>query len=576
MKSLVRRAPLLDLLALLRLACPLTCQTLIGALDGNALPDFMMGTAVAPLGDLDGDGCTDLALGGRGVWPNSSATCAVESGQTLLQMGKLKLPALPDVSQFGSALDGPGDVDGDGVPDVLVGAPGGVLCSFPLGCFGSSRGTASLNSGTSFLSVQGWQGANENDRLGAAVAGLGDVDGDGFPDLAIGAPQRNDTAASGAGYVQVVSGATGVVLNTWFGAQPGDGFGWSVAGPGDTDGDGVRDVLIGAPWAKGDAPASGWAGLYRGNDGTLLESWNGKATDDRFGQVAAGQDVDGNGLPDLLIGAPGRDGPAGSNAGAVAAYAARGAALLELDGATAGSGLGARVTGVGDIDGNGYADVLAGTAPTDPDAPSFARLYSGRGGGLIYDLQPSVPAFSAGPVFLNAFGGTVASAGDANGDGQLDFVLAAPAKVTVSGDHITVFGGQHLFVFSGLPLSVTALPNPPGLPGGAGVPELTGAGSTEPNELLTLHVAQAAPLHAVLLIAGHGLQTGSGSKEGIGPVLDAIVPLGSTDAAGQLDIAGRWPPALGFGQVVLVQVVVIDESAAKGWASSNTLQLTGE
>lgn len=169
----------------------------------------------------------------------------------------------------------------------------------------------------------------------------------------------------------------------------------------------------------------------------------------------------------------------------------------------------------------------------------------------------------------------VVAAGDTNGDARPDFILAGPTKVLAGGDVIKIYGGRHVFAFSGPPIPVTSL-SYPGMPGIAGVPALAGEGSTKPNALLSLHLESAAPSQPVLLVVGGAIAAPALSTLKIWPSLELVAPLGLTDLQGRLDVSGRWPPAMAYGEVLVAQAVVLDPAAVTGLATSNTLQLTSQ
>src|SRR5262249_37645766 len=141
----------------------------------------------------------------------------------------------PD-DRLGASLDEIGDLDGDGVPDILAGAPG---LQHP-----SSPGHVRIYSGADGRELLTLTGESAPEGFGDVVAGMGDVDGDSVPDVAVAAA-GGDLAIPGA--VRVFSGASGQILWRAFGNGPQDSFGRSIALLGDIDGDGVRDLAVGAP-----------------------------------------------------------------------------------------------------------------------------------------------------------------------------------------------------------------------------------------------------------------------------------------------------------------------------------------
>jgi len=382
-----------------------------GVLDGQ------LGWAAASAGDVDGDGTPDLLYGGHLQSPGGllrAGSAFVSSGQDGSLLLQFDGAAAGDY--LGQALAGVGDVDGDGTPDLLIASP----YADPAGRV--DAGAVDLRSGADGSLLLRLEGLAGGDLYGYCVAGAGDVDQDGTPDLLIGARAADPNGLASAGSAFVHSGADGALLYRFDGSTAGEWFGRCVAGVGDLNGDGAADLMVGAPLAS---PASGTSAgsvfVYSGADGSELLRFDGAFGADHLGMaVAAAGDIDGDGTPDLMAGAPGAD-PAGLiEAGSALVWSgATGALLFQVDGPAAGDELGRAVAGLGDCDGDAIPDFLVGSG-------RFDFLSNPNAGGVfaLSGADASVLHFFHGSAG-DRMGDAVASAGDLNGDGLSDILFGA-------------------------------------------------------------------------------------------------------------------------------------------------------
>ncbi|MCU0867595.1 MAG: hypothetical protein MUC36_27755, partial [Planctomycetes bacterium] len=290
------------------------------------------------------------------------------------------------------------DVDGDGVPDLVFGC-------LDHGAF--SAGQVRVCSGVDGTVLRAASG-NNGDQLGFAVAGVGDLDGDGFDDYAAGAPLG---LPSVHGYVRVWSGRTGAILQTMAGDAPQEWFGAAIAGVGDIDGDGVPDLGVGAPLATRRAPNGGFVRVYSGRNFAPIAEKTGNTTDENLGTsvAALGGDWDGDGLFDYVAGSPRNNEGAGTDSGSVFVFNLGGHVLHRFDGSP-GDRLGAVVAGAGDVDGDGRPEV-AGSALS-----RYVRVFAGRGDhALLHEFTAPQPRFGTA-IDLRA---------DLDCDGMADLVLGA-------------------------------------------------------------------------------------------------------------------------------------------------------
>jgi hypothetical protein len=396
------------------------------------------GTAIASAGDVNGDGFLDVLVGAPGY--NGAGRAYLFLGSAAGLPSRDAWHAQPNQvgAEMGYALRGAGDVNGDGYADVVVGAP-----RFDNGEVDEGRAFVFQGSASGLSTVPAWSAeSNQAGALfGSAVSGALDVDGDGYADVLIGAPRYDASAGADEGRALLYRGsATGLASTaTWTtnGGQAGARYGQSVAWAGDVNGDGYSDVAVGAPQFNG-GRAFVFHGASSGLGATAAWSAEGSQAAAEFGSaLSTAGDINGDGYSDVVIGAPLHDGSAPDGGRAVLFYGSLSglapSPAWSIEGNQPGAALGSAVATAGDMDGDGYSDVAIGVPKLDTLLADAGRVlvYRGSVTGLTVTPTWSVD----GDQVNSGFGSAIAGAGDVNADGFSDLVVGAPDyDVTATGE----------------------------------------------------------------------------------------------------------------------------------------------
>ncbi len=369
---------------------------------------WAMDASAGGVGDVDGDGDAEVVLAG--------ALRGVAVAPDPLAAGLVSMSGAPTGGGFGKSV-AVGDADGDGVDDVFVGNNAGdgavVLFSGPIGS------SWAYSAGTSV------SGPLTGGAMGQVVVFVEDQGGDGAPDLVAAAPQAGGSVGALLHWPDASDISTLQPMNLGFGVPPGAKLGFALEDVGDIDGDGTSDVAVSAPGANLVAVLTG--GISDGIPGDVVLLEAASPGGEYGGAIAGKEDVDGDGLADVLVAVPDNVIDGGT------VYVFTGAtgvmntndAYSRIDGPEEGARLGDSIASVGDINNDGFVDVVLG-----------APMWSSGVGSVEVVLGPlpsGVPATTndvgyhlVGSAIGDRAGSWVYAPGDLNADGYDDFVVSAP------------------------------------------------------------------------------------------------------------------------------------------------------
>ncbi|MEO9964215.1 MAG: FG-GAP-like repeat-containing protein [Reichenbachiella sp.] len=360
------------------------------------------------IGDVDGDSIMDLTTSA----PTSNEGAAnagkiyVFSGAT----GELiwSHAAKEAKGQLGMSIEAAGDVNGDGIPDVVAGAP--------------YINKALVFSGADGQVIYEWSGKDSKGAFGIGVRGVGDVNQDGRADVLVSEPYQvwggpfNSDKIEHAGKVYLYSGADGTVLQEWEGERIGDGFGAAIGGK---TSDGQSLLIIGAPSAG--ASKGGKVYVYKGTKQSSFFTIDADETGSQLGGMflSVVGDVNGDGIPDVYASDFANTALGRSTGRAYIHSGSDGSALLVLTGESAGDGFGIGVADAGDTNYDGFDDLVIGAWQHASAAPSGGKVYvySGKDGSILRTLT--------GKVVGETLGFDTTGLGDINGDGKIDLLLTS-------------------------------------------------------------------------------------------------------------------------------------------------------
>ncbi|MBK8977047.1 MAG: FG-GAP repeat protein [Planctomycetes bacterium] len=426
----------------------------------GAATEELYGKAIANVGDVDGDGIDDILVGAEDTDnpllsdPRDTGTVVLLSGADVMRVGTPNFTLVPlnrwegdFTGDFtGCSVDAAGDVNGDGVPDLLIGARGEDNFAPTLPERGLNLGAAFVYSGAApYPLIHRFDFEFRFGRINLGyfateVAGVGDVNGDGYADIAASTFVGQPNGLPAEGVVVVFSGRDGSDLYILGGGAPASYFGFAIDGGGDADRDGFDDFVVSAVGAAGlGVPTTGEVYVYSGRSGALLHTFAIGQPGVVFGaSVAMIGDADGDGHDDIAVGSVFDQGFLGS----VYVYSGRSGSLLRrFDGLAVGDLTGFDVAG-GDYDGDGLADVAVGAILGSANAPVGGEVV------VFSVVSGQVLARVGGTQTASAFGWEIEMSGDYDGDGFPELLVGAPFE-DVGG--ITNNGRVYLFRNPGVP-----------------------------------------------------------------------------------------------------------------------------
>ena len=367
-------------------------------LTGESSSNFF-GSSISSAGDVNGDGFSDIIVGAYGYNFTAGRAYIYFGGYSMDNIADVVLSAEASGNAYGLSVSTAGDVNGDGYSDVIVGASG----------YNSGRGRTYIYFGGNTMNNIAdviMTGTGSSDEFGREVSNAGDLNGDGYSDVAVSAPFINK--------IYIYYG--GAAMNNVDDLLITGVSAFSVASAGDVNGDGFSDFIAGQTLPNGNAYIYyGGENMDNGIDVTLSGETNG----DVFGSsVSSAGDINGDGFSDVIVSATGFNSYTGK------AYIFLGNEQMDnipdviMTGEAVNNDFGSSISSAGDINGDGFSDVIVGARGNNSN---IGKAYIYFGGSILNNSPDAVLKGEA----VSKFGKDVSSAGDINGDGYSDLIVGA-------------------------------------------------------------------------------------------------------------------------------------------------------